>query len=442
MARPDMTQPDTTQPDMARPDMARPDTTQPDIAGPDVPESLLLAGLDALWATVRHRLDRNGPAWRGTVSLPDLDRAAGLSIASLIGRRPPRRLDLNELEAALLDRSIGRDLCDAISRLGHPPSVDAAERREARARTRAARDALREATESWREPWATDWAAEVRRSGIIAGLDGVAVTRLVADVRRLIDHLEAASETGVGRTEAAAALFGSAHALDRGHKLATATEAALRFRIDAPGLRGRELWETAGVQTDLVSAPVLTWALPATGASPLGELIRAAGAGAIPVHLTLMALRRHPVSVPAGTLVLVVENPRLVEAAAERTLPGSVVATNGNPTAAVWILVEQLLGCGTRLLYHGDFDTAGLDICRRMQQGGCRPTMMAASDYEAAVEKAAQSNVELEREPRECGSTPWDPKLRDAFNRRRLIVHEEFLLDHLLDEFNALVFDP
>ena len=45
----------------------------------------------------------------------------------------------------------------------------------------------------------------------------------------------------------------------------------------------------------------------------------------------------------------------------------------------------------------------------------------------------------------ECGYTPWDPKLRDAFNRRRLIVHEEFLLDHLLDhlldEFNALATD-
>ncbi len=407
----------------------------------NIPESLQHPGLDELWATIRNRLDRNGPAWRGAVTLPDLDRASSLSLASLIGRKPSRRLDLEAMETALVDRNIGGDLCDAISRLGHPPSVTATERREAQARTRAARSALRGAIESWREPWATDWAADVQRSGIIAGLTSEAVTRLALDARRLIDHLGTVAEQGAGRTEVAATLFGSAHALDRGQKLATAAEAALRLCFNRPGLKGRELWEAAGIQTDLVSAPVLTWALRATGTSPLGQLIRASTPGAIPVHITLMALRKHPIRVPQGTPVLVVENPRLVEAAADRSLPGSVIATNGNPTTALWTLIEQLLGSGARLFYHGDFDAAGLDICRRMQEGGCRPWMMAASDYEAAVEMAAQSNVQLEREPRDCGATPWDPALQDTFNHRRLIVHEEFILDRLLNDFDALASD-
>ena len=404
----------------------------------NIPESLQHPGLDDLWAAIRRALDRNGPAWRGAIALPDLDRASSLSLASLIDRKPPRRLDLEEMETALVNRNVGGDLSDAISRLGHPPSAAATERRETRARTRAARAALSVAIESWKEPWATEWAAEVQRSGTLGGLDGEAVARLATDVRRLLDHLESAAAQGPSRTEVAATLFGSAHALDRGQKLATAAEAALRLRSGQPGIEGRELWESAGIQADLVSAPVLTWALPATGASPLDQLIRAATTGAIPIHITLMALRKHPISVPTGTPVLVVENPRPVEAAAERRLLGSVVSTNGNPTTAPWVLIRQLLSSGARLLYHGDFDAAGLDICRRMQDGGCRPWMMGTSDYEAAVEMAAQSNTRLEKEPRDCGTTPWDPGLRDAFDHRRLIVHEEFVLDRLLGDFGAL----
>ena len=62
----------------------------------------------------------------------------------------------------------------------------------------------------------------------------------------------------------------------------------------------------------------------------------------LPLHTSLYALRLHPVAVQPGTLVLVVENPRLVEAAVERALPSCVVAGNGNPSAAVIELLTQL----------------------------------------------------------------------------------------------------
>ncbi len=404
----------------------------------DIPESLLTPGLGEFWALVRRRLDRNGPRWRGTIALPELDRASDLSLGSLLGRKPPRRLDLAALETALARRNVGRDLSDAITRLGHPPSAAATERRAAQARAEVARCALAEAIESWEEPWASAWAADVQRSGIIGSLDGEAVTRLTADVRRLLDHLEEPANQSASRTQLAAALFGSAHALDRGRKLATATESALRHSIvGGTGLDGRELWEAAGILADRVSAPVLTWALPAAGSSPLDAQIRAATLGALPVHITLVALQQYPVDVSAGTPVLVVENPRLVEAAAERELQGSVVTTNGNPTTAVWTLLDQLQRSGARLLYHGDFDAAGLAICRRMQAGGCEPWMMRASDYEEAVELATQSGVRLERESRDCGPTPWDSELQEAFERNRLIVHEEFVLGRVLDRFGA-----
>ena len=370
--------------------------------------------------------------------MPDLDRASDLSLASLLGRKPPRRLDVAALETALVRRNVGSDLCDAISRLGHPPSAASAERRAAQARGQSARTALAEAIESWEEPWASDWADDVQRSGTLGGLDGDGVAGLSADVRRLLDQLEDLAGQGASRTEIAATLFGSAHALDRGRKLAAAAECALRHSTSGgTQLEGRALWEAAGILADRVSAPVLTWALPATGTSPLDVQIRAATSGALPLHISLVALQKYPISAPAGSPILVVENPRLVEAAAERELPGCVVATNGNPTTAVWTVLGQLQGSGARLLYHGDFDAAGLAICRRMHDGGCRPWMMDASDYEAAVETATQSGVRLEREAKACGATPWDPELQEAFTRHRQIVHEEFVLDRVLDRFGS-----
>lgn len=403
-----------------------------------IPESLLHPGLGELWAAIRQRLDRNGPDWRGAITLPDLDQASDLSLSSLLGRKPPRRLYLQELETSLVQRNIGEDLSDAITRVGHPPSAAAAKRREARTRSQAARAALGNAIESWEEPWASDWSDEVQRSGIIGGLDGEAATRLADNVRRLLDHLDAAADQSASRTEVAASLFGSAHALDRGQTLATAAETAIRHRTGQTGLEGRALWEEAGILADRVSAPVLTWSLPTTGTSPLDTLIRAATSGALPVHISLMALRQHTISIPQGSPVLVVENPRLVEAAAERELPGCVIATNGNPTTALWSLVGQLLQSSARLLYHGDFDAAGLAICRRMQTGDCQPWLMGRSDYEAAIDTAAQSGVPLEHDPRDCGTTPWDPALQNTFNRRRLKVHEEFLLHELLERFRML----
>ena len=85
----------------------------------------------------------------------------------------------------------------------------------------------------------------------------------------------------------------------------------------------------------------------------------------LPLHASLYALRLHPVAVQPGTLVLLVENPRLVEAAVERALPSCVVAGNGNPSAAVIELLTQLRKSGALILYHGDFDAAGIAICRR-----------------------------------------------------------------------------
>ena len=433
-------------------------------AGPaHIPPSLLEANLRPVWARVRRHLDKHGTQRRGAIAMADVDPAGELTLRSLLGR-VNRRLDLGRLETALVERGVGTDLSEALARLGHPPSAAAAQRRTVRARSAAVRTALRDSVEPWPEPWAREWAEAVIGAGLHSGLDAEEVEALAGDVRRMVDHLDGLRlpMTGSGRpgdpepeahgrfdhpgpssplgsrstsrTELAAALFGSAHALDPGTRLAAFVTRALKLRVDED-LSGRELWEAVDIRADRVSAPALVWAVPATGRSVPARLLRDATEGGLPLHVSLLALYRHPVSVPASTPVLAVENPRLVEAAAERGLECCVVATNGNPTTAVTTLLEQLRTSGAAVWYHGDFDAAGIGICDRMHDSGCRPWMMDASDYRQAVRSAECNGVRLDRDTKDCGATPWDPALKVAFNEARLMVHEEFVLDEVLSEF-------
>ena len=200
---------------------------------------------------------------------------------------------------------------------------------------------------SWPEEWASAWIEEVIRSG------GLRDPQLVGQVRTILDAV--ADGDPVSRVDLAARLFGDAHALDTDSRLEAATARALRHRLgpDPPA----EVWTQAGITLDLVSAPVLTWNLP-------GELAQRATELGFPLHLSQLALRTCPVTAPKGADVLVVENPRVVEAAAQVRSPLTVVSTNGNPSGAVRLLLDQLVAAGCDVRYHGDFDAAGLAICR------------------------------------------------------------------------------
>ena len=399
-----------------------------------MPESLLLRSLQPLWAAVRQHLDRFGTDRRGTVARPGLDSDGALAVDSLLGGRLSKRLDLTVIEASLVALGVGEDLDEALTLLGHPPSEEAAKRRADRVRSVAARAALLDSVASWPEPWASEWSDGLISAGGLGGLDSEEVAHLVSSVRRLLDQLDLIEPPGASRTELAAGLFGSSHALDPDTKLASFAERALHHRVEQP-LEGRELWEAAGVLFDRVSLPVLVWSIPASGASPLDDLIGAAASSSLPLHISLLAMLRHPVVVPSGTRVLVVENPRPVEAAAERRFTNCVVATNGNPTTAVTTLLHQMRQSGAHLWYHGDFDASGIAICRRMCDSGCTPWMMGTSHYEAAISRAERDGVRLARDTKMCGPTPWDPQLQTTFNDLRLIIHEEFVLDPVLEAF-------
>ena len=280
-----------------------------------VPQSLLEAGLQPVWTKVRGHLDKHGSQRRGAIALPDVDPGSELTLRSLLGK-VNKRLNLGRLETALVERGIGNDLNEALTRLGHPPSAEAAHRRTVRARSAAARAALRDTAESWPEPWASEWAEGLIGAGLHGGLDGNEVETLVHDVRRLLDYLDQhaapksrpalgpdgdpdpsdflgpwpdgspdgsepaslAASPFVSRTELAATLFGSAHALDPGTRLAAVVSRALRYSLGTD-LAGRELWEAAGIQADRVSAPALVWAVPATGSIGARRVVARCGRG-------------------------------------------------------------------------------------------------------------------------------------------------------------------
>ncbi|WP_419862698.1 TIGR02679 family protein [Candidatus Poriferisodalis sp.] len=404
-----------------------------------VPESLADPGMSALWSAARQRLDRRGPAVRGTIGMPRIESRCVPAVTALIGRSPTARLDLGELEAGLVRLGVGRDLDSALELLGCPPDPALRKRRDARDTAQNARAAVQSELERWPESWAAEWGHDLLRSGLLTGLDAAAAASLLADVRKFLDARRDPPGRSASRVELAARLFGSAHALDRQTKLAAATERALRHLIGPEGdtLEGRALWEAAGIAADSVSAPVLTWGLRPPGMSPLAKMLTAAAEASLPIHVSLRALRAHRIEATAGAPVLVVENPSVIEHAADGRVPFGLVCTNGNPTSAVVELIDQLAASGVDLRYHGDFDAAGIAICRRMADRGCTPWMMSAADYLEAIERAETQGVQLPHDCSDAGPTPWDPVLEADFDERRCIVHEELVVADVLREFGV-----
>ena len=403
----------------------------------EVPASLVDPGLVSFWRDVRLRLDRDGASLVRTMRMPFVDARSSLALTTLLGRSPTKRLDLSALEEGLRRSGVGSDLDAALTRLGHPPDVAVVEAREARTRSAQARAVLEQVVGRWPEAWAWEWGEELRAAGVLAGLDAADVEALLGDVRRLVDCAAELQHNVRLRAEVAAELFGSSHALDSGTKLASAAERVLPHLLEATHkhLGGRALWEAAGFLADAVSAPVLTWGLRPQGDSPLSVMLNCAAEGGLPLHLSLRLLRTHRIEIAAETPVLVVENPSVVEAAVSRRVPFGLVCTNGNPSTAVTELLSHMASAGVALHYHGDFDAAGIAICRRMHERGCDPWMMSASDYLAALDRANAHRVALQHDPKKCGPTPWDPALEHTFEDRRCIVHEELIVDEVLQAF-------
>ncbi len=386
--------------------------------------------LQPMWRSVAAALDRNGLGWRGRLTLPDLTpegrRRLGILVESRIS--PTRRTVALDAVAAGVERLTGATFVDALATLGHAPTgrrESALARWDARQQRRAALDAAT-VVHLGDAAWVSAWRDAAWTDGLFASSTAQEVTTAVLRLGQVL----ASAGSGRSRTEVAAQLFGDAHALDTSTRLATLVTRSLATR-DGPGDE-RSVWERAGLPLDLVSAPVLTWALPVLGAGGVADAVRTMTAAELPMQLSVLALRASPLTVAPGTPVLVVENPRLVEVAAQRRLAAAVLCTNGNPTTAPSLTIAQLRSCGAQLRYHGDFDAPGLAMTGRARDAGCQPFRMSAADYLDALANASAAGVELPRDSAAAPTTPWDPALAIAFDEHRAVVHEERVMDDVL----------
>lgn len=414
------------------------------MAAPDPRLQRLLGGpgLAALRQRLRRHFERGGIA-DGVLLLGQLQTAEREALALISGRpaRPVRslRLDLAQVEARLQAAGIAGSLREALEQLDGPITAPAAER----AAAQVAWSALLGAR-SGRDARLSAWLQTPAAAGLLkrcARRDLVAADGLLAQADAVLKRLPAA---GLPRAQLAAQTLGDAHALDAGRPVAALVLAAWRHAEAAEGdtleepdspaadERVRDIWARAGVLVNELARPALVLNLP----TPAGPGVAPWLPGE-PAFLSLRWLVRTAPAWPvAGRTIFVCENPNLLAIAAEqlgaRCAP--LVCTDGMPAAAQRSLLHQLGRSGARLCYHGDFDWAGVRIANHvLRSTGAAPWRMAATDYEAAADRAPTARHALAGSDAEAA---WDTRLAPAMRRQGLAIAEEAVADTLFDDLS------
>lgn len=403
-------------------------------------------GLARLWAAVRKRLEANGVRATGSLRLTAVNPQERTDLSFLLGRTltgTTVTVRLDALDARLRASAAGLGLRDVVEALG-PPLTD---RRAARAGAAAQREhvwasltASLDASPLAEQEWARRWSDGVRRAGVPRGAaPDAAVRTLQQAVHALTALLDPERTDTRGRGELAALVTGSAHGLDDGTWLARLVQRgiALAHDADVPGDAAgrRALWRLVSVSPDEVSSTVLTYGLRPVGDGWRERALRERADQHAETHLTprdLLDLRLH---LPAGTVVHVCENPRVVEAAADAACARPLVCTSGSAATVVRTLLDALATAGCRFVYHGDFDWPGITLANRIiRRYEALPWRMAAADYERLVTLRRADGVPhlpLDGAPVEAD---WDPGLAPAMSALGIALHEEATLDLLVED--------
>ena len=131
--------------------------------------------------------------------------------------------------------------------------------------------------------------------------------------------------------------------------------------------------------------------------------------------------------------VLVVENPSVVALAADMvgTRATPIVCTNGQPRAAVMVLLRSLADAGVRLLHHGDFDWGGLTIGNLLHRRLPVEAWRFDGDAYLRAVAAHPHAAALTGSPTQAG---WDPGLAEAMREHGRRIEEELVAVELLAE--------
>jgi uncharacterized protein (TIGR02679 family) len=245
-----------------------------------------------------------------------------------------------------------------------------------------------------------------------------------------------------GRGELAAVTTGSAHGLDDGTWLARLVQCGIalargtEFPGDAAGRRA--LWRLVSVTPDEVSSTVLTYGLRPVGGGRREQALRERTDHHAEAHLTPRDLHGLRLRLPAGTVIHICENPRVVEAAADAACVHALVCTSGSAATVVLTLLDTLAATGCRFAYHGDFDWPGIALANRIiRRYRAQPWRMGAEDYEHLAARSQSEGIpQLPLDGRPVDAA-WDPDLTPATTALGVVLHEEVTLDLLVDDLSA-----
>jgi uncharacterized protein (TIGR02679 family) len=399
----------------------------------------LMGGEDAEWLLdrARRRL-ASGKPLTGLVTLASPTGGQRRAVERLLGRRAgvgsSLTVSLDEVDTVLRRSGASPDgFAEAVRLLvGEIPD------RAAEARAWSAAYAPLDVLVAKR-PELAAWREWLDTTGLLRRLasDPVHAAALVAGAMQVLSMLPS---TGVALGRLAVETTGSAHGLDDGRPLATLTISAARVLAGSPpagdGSAGerRIAWAAVGVHRDELSSSVLCLGLPGSSATVTARILRLAAEAGEPCSLTLRQLGRDNVDLGVGSgTVWMCENPIVIASAADELGQHCppLVCVNGQPSAAVWRLLDLLATGGAAFRYHGDFDWGGVRIGNTLRERiPWQPWRFDAASYESI----GPTGAGLTGPPVHA---TWDPDLRPALERRGVRIEEELVLADLLDDLHG-----
>ncbi|MEU6709300.1 TIGR02679 family protein [Streptomyces wuyuanensis] len=405
-------------------------------------------GLTRLWDGVRKRLESNGLQATGSLRLTMTNDQERNDLSLLLGKpltTTAVTVQLDMLDARLRASAAGLGLRQTLEALG-PPLTD---RRAARANAAARREHVWSSLASSldtsplaNQEWPRQWHDLLRRTGVPKGVTPeAAIQTLQQAVHVLTTLLGPEPRSPLGRGELAAMATGSAHGLDDGTWLARLVQRgiALAHGTELPddAASRRALWRLVSVTPDEVSSTVLTYGIRPDGESWQQQALRERAEHHAETHLTQRDLHTLRLQLPAGTLIHICENPRVVEAAADAACVQPLVCTSGSAATVVFTLLDALAATGCRFTYHGDFDWPGIALANRViRRYKASPWRMSTADYEHLATRTQADGIPqltLDGPPVNAG---WDPDLASAMTALGVALHEEATLDHLVADLS------
>lgn len=318
----------------------------------------------------RDKREQRGAVGDGRIVVADLTAEEALALDGLLypSRRKPvlagatLRVALSQFEAAL--HSCGIDPRGEYELVGGRPLRDLPAERTARQERRTEfRSWLASHPVVLSRPALAEWFEQALRQGRVH--EGMG--SLVVQALRILAVLPA-DETVQRTVLAARVLDGDPHALDVGTPLHGLTLSLLAAAAGQDSeMAPREVWAAWNVVVDPISSNVAALNLPLVGRGPAAVAARAMRG--THVVLTYGQLASAELSWPSEVPCFSCENPSVLIAAEQQlgeTCP-PLVCTAGRPSDAVRVLLSIVRRAGVRPRHHGDFDEAGVQIFRDLE---------------------------------------------------------------------------